>query len=220
MSKEAQIINTDNQPAEFKFNFDYPVARLAVKAFDADQPKHVYYFRYLHHPEQSVEIRFPVTPKNLCIEFVTDNPISIANTIKGPLTQRNISPEYDPAPEVKRSFGITDVKIAWVDTLGKQTPAKICVEGPDAGTIYLSRAAEACIPQQQWAFIVNHEFQHVNFDDEAKTDHAAFYEYMRQGYNISQAFRALVDILGRNPENVKRMIEMFRLCQNFNEHFS
>jgi len=218
MAFERQIINTNKQPVSFTFMFDHPVARLVIKAYDADQPGHVYYLRYVHLPESSANIRFPQTPTNLAIDFVTDNPFSISSTLKGPCEPRKFNVEYEMVPKVKRSFTVEQVKIVWVDNMA-QTPAKICVDGPDAGVMTLSRAAAACIPQQQWAFIVNHEFQHVNFDDEAETDQAAFYEFMKQGYCVSQAFFALVNILGRSPENVVRMISMFKTAKNFNENY-
>ena len=120
-------------------------------------------------------------------------------------------------PEVRRSFGLKDLKVVVAEDLGG-TPAKIVVEGPEAGTIYLcQKNLLNKYTQQVRVFIIIHETRHTFFNNEEKTDESAFYEYMRMGYNISGALFALTDVLRRSPATVKRMVNMYYITHGFNE---
>lgn len=217
MSREQKIISTNGEPTSFDFVFDNPVPRLAINAFNADDPADRYYWRLIFLPESGCQIRFPVTPKNLAIEFVTDNPFGIKSYLKYPCKPREI--DCICGHPSKRSFGHKDLKMVWVDDMS-DTPIKIYVSGPHAGEIHGSKAARRKICQQQWAFLVDHEMRHVNHDDEEETDRCAFWDFMQQGYSISQAYYAMVHILGRGPADTDRKMNIWRLAQQFNEKYS
>ena len=214
---ESKTINTDKKPASFKFTFEEPVAMLTVLAFEAGNPENRFYRRFLKHATDEMEIRFPVTPQALQIVFQTENPFGIKSYLKYDCQPRSFEHTFEP--EVKRAFGITDLKFVWVDDLGG-TPAKIRIEGPEAATIFLCRASRAKYTQQIWAFIVLHEIAHVFFNTESKADEWAFYQYMLQGYNASVAVFALTDVLKCGRVNVERMAKMFYLTYGFNEKYN
>jgi len=228
MPRESKTINTKGTPTILDFQFEQYCPRLIIHAFNADDPADKYYLRVIEDPEKDCNIRFPVTPENLTIEFVTDNPFQIHQYIRsapGTSLLRNID---IPKKESIRSFGVDDVKIVWVDDI-PFTPSKIFVgcpdfplytDGPNVGQIWCSRKARARMNQQTFAFIIDHELEHLYTDSEEEADAGAFLRFMRQGYSISQAYLALVDILGNNPTDVDRKMNIWRIANNFNEKYN
>ena len=200
---------TNGQPTCFTFFFKESVPRLIVKAYDSDTGK-LYYRRYIHNPVNAVNARFPVTPKNLTIEFFTENPIETVTTLKEPCGPRDIT--HNIPHQVERGYTDKDLKLVVVPSVAGGGPAKHTVTGPERGTIYVGQDALNKYPQQVMAYVLTHERAHTWFNDEDKADEWAFHEFMREGYNMSQAQWALINILRRTPENVDRIVKMYKLC--------
>ena len=86
------------------------------------------------------------------------------------------------------------------------TPARIFTE---LGVIEIGKKFLP-LPPQQKMFILLHEYGHLFYKDEHKTDIYALKNYLQLGFNPSQAFRALSEVLHRSPENLKRIEGLFK----------
>lgn len=64
-------------------------------------------------------------------------------------------------------------------------------------------------PPQVRMFILLHEYGHMFYKDEHKTDLYALKQYINLGLNISQAFYALAKVLHRSPANMERIKKLF-----------
>ncbi len=63
--------------------------------------------------------------------------------------------------------------------------------------------------EQQQQFILLHEIGHFYYTTEFKCDVFAMYNLLKKGYNKSQAYSALKDVLSRNPQNTERIKIIF-----------
>jgi hypothetical protein len=226
MAKETKTFITNGAPIALNFEFNNWCPRLAINAFNTDDPTDKYYWRLVFEPEKECNIRFPVTPKNLTVEFVSDNPFFVQSTLRYDCQPRN----WIELPEKKsiRPFEVKDIKLVWVDDI-PNTPAKIFVghqdfplfiDGPNVGQIWCSRKARARMAQQQFAMIIDHEIYHTFTDSEEEADAGAFLMHMKQGYSISQAYYALVMILGRDEADMNRKMNLWRIAHDFNEKYN
>lgn len=69
-------------------------------------------------------------------------------------------------------------------------------------------------PKQIRYFILLHEKGHMLYATEWKTDAFAVHEFLKAGFNASQAFHALADVLGRSPQAVDRVKRMFNTLKS------
>lgn len=69
-------------------------------------------------------------------------------------------------------------------------------------------------PPQVRMFILLHEYGHLFYKDEHKTDLFALKCYLNLGLNASQAFYALSKVLHPSPDNTKRIKQLFQQLKN------
>lgn len=97
--------------------------------------------------------------------------------------------------------GITAIYVK--DDLGA-TPA---VVNRRTGEVYISRRLWPHIKKEHRLFILLHEHAHfvLNTSDEVKADELAFRLYAERGYSLTEAVRALTQVLNyKNPEHAWR----------------
>ena len=114
-------------------------------------------------------------------------------------------------PKKDRNFDPERFHIVFNPDL-KNTPARIfyeisrCEVGP---TFY-------AYPIQWQQFILLHEKGHLFYSQEMDADLYAVREFMKQGFNYSQAAYAMQNVLRHNKENIQRIEKILNIVTNEN----
>jgi hypothetical protein len=108
-------------------------------------------------------------------------------------------------PKKTRNFDDSNFKIIHNPNL-KGTPARIFFE---KGICEVSTNFQK-LPIQWQEFILLHEKGHFKYEEETSADTFALNEFLQKGYNASQAFFALRDVLRKSEENLNRQKEIYK----------
>jgi hypothetical protein len=109
-------------------------------------------------------------------------------------------PKIIKMPEQDRYFNKFNFHIVEVPEL-KNTPARIFYE---TGRCEVSPSFLK-MPFQFQKFIIEHEKGHFYYSDELNADIYALNSFMQQGFNYSQAYFALENLLTKNQLNLQRI---------------
>ncbi len=159
----------------------------------------VFHYREFKEPPIEAKISFPRIGKyysNKEIESIKTFPLETFDIISVmPKTERDYNPE--------------NIYVEKVQDLAN-TPARTWAkEG------YIQAGSVLDTYPSQWAFfILLHELGHQKYFTEWKTDLFALYQFLKLGYNESQAFYALSKILNRKPDNIERIKNLYNVIVN------
>ena len=119
-------------------------------------------------------------------------------------------PKPVPIPKQDRYTNHLDCTVKYNPEM-RQGPARIFwKEGKiEVGPMFYT------LPLQFREFILWHEKAHCYYSDEIAADTWALNKFMGEGYNASQAFFALSDVIRHTPENLKRVEQIFNQTSNF-----
>lgn len=165
---------------------------------NSDVENNEYYFRYLSPNMQF--IKFNVPEKG---EYFSYTPFEIQKAvgIETPTTWPVL-----PPPQRDR-FKSTTIKIN--PLLKGGTPARIF---SDTGVIEVSPDFSG-LPIPVRIFLLEHEKAHMLYRDEEFCDLFAMVNFLRMGYNASNAYYSLTNYLKTSPENIERMKFLFSQIQ-------
>lgn len=149
----------------------------------------VFYFRYIDNDNGTkINInRRGTYTANFDAENVKVTPIQIINCV-------------NTLPTKERDFA-QDVTIKSANL--EKTPARIYAE---LGVIQYDREKFKTLPIPCKVFILLHEIGHLYYKTEWKTDLFAMYHFTRLGYNASNAFYTLSNILDASQEQAAQRI--------------
>lgn len=108
-------------------------------------------------------------------------------------------------PAKTRNFDSSNFQVVHNPNL-KHTPARIFY---DKGICEVSTAFKN-LPIQWQEFILLHEKAHFKYEAEQDADRWALNEFLQKGFNASQAFFALRDVLRKSEENLNRQREIYK----------
>ena len=153
----------------------------------------VFYFRYIDN-KNNLKININRAGK------YTAN-FSASNVIVKPLTIVNC---VNKLPEKERNHA-QEVTIKSADL--EHTPARIYAK---LGVIQYDREKFKTLPIPSKVFILLHEIGHLYYKTEWKTDLFAMYHFTRLGYNASNAFYTLSQILdGTKQQGAQRINNLY-----------
>jgi hypothetical protein len=159
-----------------------------------------YYFRYLDG--KTMRIKFNVPDAG---NYKTNVPIKVVKIASIEIPEKY--PELPPAVRDRWK----DVK-EWynpeLDAIAS-TPIRIYTDSGvvEYGNKFLS------YPKPIQVFLMQHEKGHFFYTNEEHCDMFALLNYIRMGYNQSNAYYALSHILQRHPANVERLKTLFNNIQ-------
>lgn len=116
---------------------------------------------------------------------------------------------FDKVPEPERDYNPESVYIEKAENL-TNTPARTWAKD---GYIQTGEKFDKLNSQQKF-FVLLHELAHQRFTTEWKTDLLALAHFLKLGYNESQAFYSLTNVLNRKPENIDRIKKMLNLLMD------
>ncbi len=116
---------------------------------------------------------------------------------------------FDKLETPERDFSPESIYIEKIEGL-TNTPARTWAKD---GYIQTGEKFEDLNSQQKF-FILLHELGHQKYSTEWKVDLYALAHFLKLGYNESQAFYALSNILSRNEENIDRIKKMLDHLMN------
>jgi hypothetical protein len=100
------------------------------------------------------------------------------------------------------------IKIVFNPKLGiEDTPARI-FPNQNPALIEIGQRFKS-YPSQVRMFILLHEYGHMFYKTEHKTDLYALKKYLELGYNASMAFWALAKVLHTSPQGIDRITKLF-----------
>lgn len=183
------LLNVNN-PATFYIKFSNPPRYFC---FRNKTNNRLYYFRHLDGRTPRIKLNIPdvgVYESNHPFEVIKKVPIEIPKKdIVLPPAERD---RWHTYPEYVTNNNLTG------------TPARCYSE---VGIIEFSPEYYN-FPKPIREFIRLHEIGHFFYETEEKCDLYALVNYLRLGYNRSMAYYALVSILKRTPDNMKRIDEL------------
>lgn len=157
----------------------------------------IYYFRYLGYAPR---IKFNIPDVG---EYYSDTDFEVVKIV--PIETPKTYPVLPPA---ERNRGNSFTYRINKDING-QTPARIYT---DTGLIEVSEDFFQ-LPIPVRIFLLLHEQAHIFYSTEQFCDEMAMINFLRLGYNASNAYYALTDTLSRSPLSVDRMKYLFNSIQ-------
>ena len=124
-----------------------------------------------------------------------------------------LPPTIENTHKQDRSFSASNFEVVYNPNL-THTPARIfyeiarCEVGPKFKQY----------PTQWQQFIIEHEKAHLRYSSEFGADIAALNSFLKQGFNSSQAFYALSEVLTKKPQNLQRIKEIYKSNKSFNNY--
>ena len=164
------------------------------KMFDGNGE--LYHYRYLDGHTETVNVNV-VQPGNYYFEGVVVE--------RKPLNYTGFNIDL---PTAER-FRLKPIRVVYNRNL-RDTPARIFTE---IGLIEISPSFYRLTPQIR-LFVLLHEYGHLFYKTEWKTDTFACKMFLQMGYNPSQALYALTEVLGWTPQNAERILIMFKNLKN------
>jgi len=166
---------------------------------------------YEHHKVRKNEISFN-------LKHVPKNPILFLS--RGKLKMYYSSPfrspriPYQDEPTVKRNYRLEDIVL--MRNYHINGPARMYTNKPviQHNPHLMNQYSE---PTKKFIFL--HEVGHHFHNDESKTDAWAAVTFLNDGGNISAAIYALTKVMGRSPENVRRMLEQHELLKEISRRY-